>query len=287
MAESLREQDWTVLLKRIAKGKVTPVIGNGVLDTRRIAQKWAKDYNYPLADASELPRVSQFVAVNIGDPLAPKEEILDLLRREPPFDPNDPADIHNVLATLPLPVYLTTNYDDRLTRALAAQNKNPRRELCRWNDSLRGQPSVFDSATGFTPDLSNPLVFHLYGHDGAPESLVLTEDDHLDYLVRVPLGKRLPSRVAEALASSSLLFLGYRLDSLTFRVLFRGIIHSIEGKLRTLNVAVQMAPDSSDHLEYLRSYYETFVDVRTTIYWGTPNEFAQELSARWRDFHDE
>ncbi|MCZ7543772.1 MAG: SIR2 family protein [Anaerolineae bacterium] len=184
-------------------------------------------------------------------------------------------------------MYLTTNYDDRMTQALAAQGKKPRREMCRWNDALKGVESAFDAPAGFTPDASNPLVYHLYGHDGVTQSLVLTEDDHLDYLVRVSAGKKLPPRVEEALAWSSLLFLGYHLDSLTFRVLFRGIIHSMEGKMKTLNVAVQTEPVSQPHVEYLVNYHEMFADVRTTLYWGTPQEFARELADRWSDFRDD
>lgn len=289
MSNPLRDQDWRVLLSRIAKGKVTPVIGDGALDSVRIAQKWARDYDYPLADAANLPRVAQFVAVNQSDPLVPKEELLDLLRREPPLDPNAPNDIHNVLAALPMPVYLTTNYDSLMTKALEAKNKRPRRELCRWNDALKSQPSVFDAAEGFEPDATNPLVYHLYGHDELPESLVLTEDDHLDYLVKVSVGNRLPPRIRRALAGTSLLFLGYSLDSLTFRVLFRGIIHSVEGKIPTLNVAVQMPPDSSTYMDYLKNYHEVFPDVqvRTTVYWGTLQEFARELDERWRNFRDD
>ena len=43
------------------------------------------------------------------------------IKNAPPFDPNRPGDIHNTLARLPFPVYITTNYTNAMTQALAAQ----------------------------------------------------------------------------------------------------------------------------------------------------------------------
>jgi hypothetical protein len=77
-------------------------------------------------------------------------------------------------------VYLTTNYDDFMMQALASQHKDPKRELYRWNELVRrrSSPSVFDLDSNYDPTPANPLVYHLYGHNEAPESMVLTDDDH-------------------------------------------------------------------------------------------------------------
>jgi hypothetical protein len=117
--------------------------------------------------------------------MLPKEEMCRALAGLGPPDFSREHEPHAVFAGLPLPVYLTTNYDDFMVAALRQRAKDPRREVCRWNSSpsMRAEPTVLDPA--FVPTPANPVVFHLHGHIGLPESLVLTEDDYLDFLVAV------------------------------------------------------------------------------------------------------
>ena len=86
-----------------------------------------------------------------------------------------------MLAELPLPVYVTTDYDSNMMEALKTQPmREPKRELCRWWGDSRDQPSIFDSS--YEPTVANPVVFHLHGHMDTPESMLVTEDDYLDYV---------------------------------------------------------------------------------------------------------
>lgn len=185
---------------------------------------------------------------------------------------------------------MTTNYDDFMFKALMSRGKDPRRELCRWNGLLKKPPSVFDVGTGFRPTSANPVVFHLHGHNEVPESLVLTEDDYLDFLVNISRQQDLlPPRIQEALTGASLLFIGYRLADWDFRVLFRGLVTSKEGSLRRVSVAVQLPPGAQEHeglvaQSYLTDYFE---EIKVRVYWGTAQEFVSELRERWRGFrHD-
>jgi len=294
MATTLSDRDWEILLRRIQDGKCTPFLGAGVNDKvlplgSEIARKWAADYYYPLEDCSDLARVAQFLAIT-RDPMFPKEEILKRFERIGPPDFTALDEPQGVLADLPLPIYMTTNYDDFMVKALRSKDKDPRRELCRWNTSLKGQLSVFDSAPGFRPTPANPIVFHLHGHNEIPESLVLTEDDYLDFLVNISRKQDLlPPRIQEALTGASLLFIGYRLADWDFRVLFRGLVTSMEASLRRISVAVQLPPEAPDQGHqsaqgYLTDYFE---DIKVRVYWGTAREFAAELRERWRKFcHD-
>ncbi len=294
MPQPLRDRDWKTLLSRIERGRCTPIIGQDAVAEGQpsrvdIAGQWARKYDYPLVGNLDLAQVAQFVAVQMGDPLVPKEEILDLIRQAPPFDPNIPNTIQRTLARLPFPVYITTNYNNAMTRALEAEGKEPRRELCRWNRLLRDWASVFDAEEGFEPDPSNPVIYHLYGSDESPESLVVTEDDHLDYLTDISKSNHavLPPRIRRALAEPSLLLIGHRLETLAFRVLFRGLLHAIQGLGRTLNLAVQLPPNSEILVEYLEIYFEDFADLRVKIYWGDLTDFAEELDIRWREFNEQ
>jgi hypothetical protein len=293
MPETLEDRDWHLLLRRIEDGKCTPFLGAGACFGTlplgsRIAQEWAQKHGYPLSDCDDLARVAQFLAVQY-DAMFPKEEILEQWFKDvAPPDFGQPDEPHGVLADLPLPVYMTTNYDRFMVEALQGRNRDPKRELCRWNQLVKTQSSVFDS--GFEPTVANPVVFHLHGYDRVPESLVLTEDDYLDFLVNISRDPSLlPPRIKAALAGSSLLFIGYSLADWDFRVLFRGLITSTESALRRISVTVQLPPASGDlpppTRERVQSYLGEYFDrIDMRVYWGTAREFAAELRQRWEAF---
>ena len=94
-----------------------------------IATEWARKYGYPFGDAGDLVRVAQFIAVEY-DPLFPKFELLERFKNVPPPNFKEPDEPHGVLADLPLPVYMTTNYDDLMVQALKSRYRDPRREMC-------------------------------------------------------------------------------------------------------------------------------------------------------------
>jgi len=291
MPRSLQEKDWTLLKTRIREGNCTPFLGAGACYGTlplgaTIAQEWAEEHGYPLDDSADLIRVSQFVAVEMEDSMFPKEEISRRFRNIAPPDFRSPGEPHSFMAGLPLPVYITTNYDDFMVRALRERGKRPEREICRWNSRLYGIPSVFDRP-GYEPSEKTPLVFHLHGHAGIPESLVLTEDDYLDFLIAISKkeNKLLPPRIQEAMAGASLLFIGYRIADWNFRVLFRSIVSYLEGAIQRKHVSVQILPlgdKATNHkklkaLAYLDKYYG---ELKTRVYWGTTLEFMAELKER-------
>ena len=166
------------------------------------------------------------------------------------------------------------------------------RELCRWNPYVRDLPSVFDpgSTTEISP--TKPIVYHLFGHTQSPKSMVLTEDEYLDFLVNISRDQNIiPRRIQKALVNTSLLFIGYELSDWRFRVLFRGLIASLERSLRRTRVAIQLAPKSPEiagiTADHVRWYFEDYLakdDVR--IYWGSSFDFIKELHERWEDFND-
>jgi SIR2-like protein len=293
----MEESDWTVLINKIEDGECTPFLGAGINYGilplgGELAREWAAENHYPLKDCDDLARVAQYVAVKYRDARFPKSQILKRFRsvQVPSFASNDERlEGIKAIAELPFPVYLTTNYDSLLMNALKFHDKAPKRELCRWNSQIKKQPSVFDGREGFAPNAANPVVFHLHGHEEVVESLVLTEDDYLDFLVNASrnMQKLVPPRIQEAI-SDSLLFIGYRLKDINFRVLFRGLVQSMEVGQRSLSVAVQISPpddhvgDPNAAVDYMTRY---FGNQNIQIYWGTAQSFARELRDRWRTFH--
>ena len=135
--------------------------------------------------------------------------------------------------------------------------------------------------------MERPLVFHLFGRLGEPDSLVITEDDYFDYLIGVTSNNDLiPGVVRRALADSALLFLGFGLDDWDFRVLFRSIINRQGSRRRNLyaHVAAQIDPEAGRIQEpegarrYLESYFDKEADI--SIFWGSVGDFTAELAER-------
>ena len=292
----LNDGDWNLLLRRIKKGKCTAFLGAGacfgVLPLGAdIAQEWARNHRFPLAECSDLAKVAQYLAVT-EDFMSPKERMAERIEPIAPPDFKEPDEPHAILADLPLPIYITTNYDDFMVRALKDRNRDPKQEFCRWNKYISEEPSVFEPQRGYVPTVANPLVYHLHGYYRFPESLVLTEDDYLDFIVNVSRDQTvIPTQIQKALTGTSLLFLGYRIADLDFRVLFRSLVGYMERSTAKAHVSVQLLPlgDKYTHeqkaqaQDYLDRYFRQ-LDIR--VYWGSCREFTAELRKRWDDFKD-
>jgi SIR2-like protein len=300
MAHKIGEADWKLLLMRIEEGKCTPFLGAGVCygtlpGGANLAQDWANEEGFPLDDCSDLAKVSQFLAVTFRDAIYPKDKLIKKFKGIAPPNFKNPLEPHGLLAELPLPLYITTNYDDFMFRALKESEyapgfkKNPSREICKWNKQIRKK---LDEGRGVKKrsiegDLKNPVVFHLHGTTDHPESMVLTEDDYLDFLINLAReGDLLPHSIEKAFSDTSLLFIGYSLSDWNFRVLFRSVVQYLERSLQRAHISVQLAPVKEGASperrrgaeEYLNSYFDP---MRIRVYWGTAEQFVQELRQRW------
>ena len=214
---------------------------------------------------SDLPHIARLYGIAEESDYAPHEDVVALYRDElckrlGPTPPDlmkeplpivvhrlarkrfeqDPAEPHTLLARLTrldCKTFITTNcdsflYDALLEEARAKGKSIEPRLRCYWyTEETPEYPAT-------TPE--NPFVFHLYGFDEDPPSLVLTEDNYLEFMrslaqdwnqnVNTTVKPRLPTYVQKALGSSMLLFLGFDLSSLDFRVLFRGLVERFEPK---------------------------------------------------------
>ena len=295
--KKLKNEDWEMLIDRIQRKGCTPFLGPGVSidgynQRAQIARAFAKDFDYPMDDCDDLARVGRFVSVKFSAAYA-RNKLLDAYQKLPPANLQNRTDPHVVLASLPIPVYVTTNHNDFMIQALKAQYKDPHAELCKWNKSIIETSKFLKERNEPTP--AQPVVFHLYGHPQVSaegtmlNSLVFTEDDYYEFLIKVASDeKAIPLRVRRAMAGTSLLLLGYRMEERDFRVLFHYLLAKpLQVSTDRVHVAVQVPLDEAKAEEQQRKVQEFLaryivskqVDIR--VYWGTSQDFAAELKMRW------
>jgi hypothetical protein len=278
---NLDERSRDILIQRIRVGKVTPFIGAGAgagtLPTgAELAREWSTAFGYPHGMSDDLTAVAQYLAVTHGSAY-PKHVVAEQLEGKGPPDFTHPLEPHAFLAALDLPIYITTNYDDFMVQALRDKGKDPIQDFCRWNADVRtkGDQSVFDRP-GFEPTPEQPVVFHLHGIREVPASIVITEDDYLRFIVDVSWHHEqlLPVRIKQALTGASLMFMGYSLEDLDFKVIFQAIVIGMESELRRKNVSVQLPREEKAVASYLAEYLRM---KNIEVYWGDLEEFVDDL----------
>jgi CHAT domain/SIR2-like domain len=317
LVASIRDQECTPI--------IGPDLLEGLVGSRRdMARALAEEHFFPLAshDREVLPQVTQFLAVNQslaflrrrivqylceimrqqGDIVLPEHIHLDLSSREQLLEifqtilPNawgaaqarNPIEPHSELARLPFPIYVTADPSDLLVQALTDAGKKPRVTFAPWNEHTRTAAMQFNKDRNYDPSVDEPLVYRLFGCLQDPDSLVLTENDHLDYLIGITRNKDVDQkRVRSMLANTALLFLGFRPEDWAFRVFFRHLM-KLEGSVRRDNyahIAVQVAPDEG-HFRFPKQaqhYLEQYLSegAHINIYWGGANDFVRQLNQHW------
>ena len=195
-----------------------------------------------------------------------------------------------VLANLPFKTYLTISTMTFLEDALHKAGKKPLTRMCRWHGPIDApEKDLWLIPDDYRPSAQQPLVYHLCGLDahpqtGAllPDSLALSEDDHLEMLVNLAQDRgkqnadRLPAIVRGALFDDVIL-LGFSLDSWAFRGLYYGLIRQTGQERDRRGVcAVQLPPEEREKQEkFLQGYLDR--EARFDIFWGDLHHYAREL----------
>jgi SIR2-like domain len=291
------ERVWKQTVDLIEDGTCTPFIGAGASAEQvpvagDIAQTFARKYRYPFENSRDLARVAQFAAVREGSrAYAKKLFVKAMITNAKTPDFRAPDEPHALLADLELPIYLTTNYDDFMYEALADRGRKPQRAICPWyttdHKEVEQATSIFRDPAGYDPKSGRPIVYYLHGHHSVPESLVLTEDDYIDFLVRVSGDPDLlPAAIQESLARKMLLFVGYSLADWTFRVIFRGLLSTRPALSGYQHVSVQLPPNPANPEDkrpvQIKRYLDEYFEMQNiVICWKTARDFSAELRRRW------
>jgi hypothetical protein len=187
-----------------------------------------------------------------------------------------PSDVHAALAELPFSLILTTCQDELMASALQTAGKNPIVRRYNFRGNGRDNPEFPLQSSPQTP-----LVYHLFGDAQEPGSLVLSENDLLDFLIAVVSDRPpLPSSLRRTLRGGQhFLFIGFGITQWYLRVLLKVLMRSLEFDRNGSNIATERLLGLSE------------VDREQTILFyrrGTPIEledadidtFLTELKAR-------
>ncbi len=293
---------------------------------QQLTQEWAKKIHYPMSDTWDLSRVAHFHQIESGHSEIAKKDYIDFLKSYlldmsygEPADrelvdeltpdvltltfseivrklkyPRFPAAVEDplaLLARLEFPIYITTSYFDFLERALRANNKVPHTETIHWNNlrPARAPETAREPEEAgelYAPSVAEPVVYHLFGAEEDPRSLVMSEDDFLKFLIAAISDNSkshpvVPLRLQQALAQSYLLLLGYQLRDWDFRILFRFLLNYRPASTDVTGIFIQVQPksDSPSLLDYLSKYFGI---ERFDISWKTSERFIADLWQAWK-----
>jgi hypothetical protein len=190
-----------------------------------------------------------------------------------------PSDVHRSLALLPFTLIMTTCHDDLITDALRESGKRPL--VCKYH--LRGDKH---DNPEFTPSETpnEPVVYHLFGSAREPHSLVLSENDVLDFLIAVVSDRSpLPNSLSRMLkrTDQSYLFVGFGIKQLHLRVLLKVLVrafglHGTSGAVATESLRGLSEADREETI----LFYQRGRGTRVEIEDAEIRAFLAELTRR-------
>ncbi len=149
-----------------------------------------------------------------------------------------PSPLLRALAELDFPIVITTNYDHLFERALAAAGKEPRVSVY--------TPKMEPTTDYREPTADSPIVFKIHGDISRPETIVLTDEDYIQFVLRMSSKDPydpIPLTLKYYLTGSTTLFVGYSLLDYNLRLLFKTLRWKIDSANVPEMYSVDFAPD--------------------------------------------
>lgn len=309
----------SLLGRGILSHKITPILGPGLSEAmfgsqEDLARRMAVDSGYALSSNEEINPSSLFqtIATRVGESVLkdswfsalreetlqrysaglPEELVQEIKRNGDGFLnwiktvftsqlSTGSGEVYQKLAELRLPIYITGSPTTTklIAEALLANQSPPDVCICPWNDHIENERTYYQGE----PTPEKPLVYALLGSLGVPDSLVLTENDYFDFLIGISRNRDfIPTCVRAAMASTSLLFLGFQVYSRDYQTLLRSILSNPGSEsLQRYQHAIQIEPNLADYHTQKERYEQEMLVIGGTnsIYWGSTQEFIQELNA--------
>ncbi|HEX8157109.1 MAG TPA: SIR2 family protein [Solirubrobacteraceae bacterium] len=151
----------------------------------------------------------------------------------------EPSPMLSALARLDFPLVITTNYDGLFERALRNAGKQPRVSVYKPDD----EPTTdYDNETA-----QSPVIYKLHGDIAHPESLVVTDEDYIQFVLRMSDKEPydpIPLSLKHFLKRWTTLFIGYSLLDYNLRLLFKTLRWRIDPAKVPATYSVDLQPDA-------------------------------------------
>jgi len=294
---------------------------------QQLTKQWAQKIGYPMSDDHNLARVAQYRQVETEDPDLAKIEYLKFLNdrllmlcenekgyhdkvgqlktqtqrqlfsdtvqqldypRQYSDSQEDPL---RILARLPIKIYITTSYFNSLERALEAEGKSPRTQICFLSGGKSSVKREHLPDPDYDPVPMEPAVYHFFGLENYRDTLVLSEDDHMNFLMNaveeINSQDIYPTPLRLALPDSRFILLGYNLRDWDFRTVFRFILKIRKPIMAKPSIAIQLRPNlgkkdfEEKSLKYLEHYFKGH---NFRVKWTSTEEFIYELWEAWNRY---
>jgi hypothetical protein len=159
----------------------------------------------------------------------------------------DPSPALKILAAMPFTTIITTNYDNFFDIALktaVTRDQRIKDPVIRvYDPTPEGRPEGIPDPDD--PSEGRPLLFKLHGEFDRPRSVVVTEEDYLNFIHKMSSDHYHPIHrdIRARLQRWPVLFLGYSLRDTNLRLLFRALRWNVDEADWKLHFSVDPSPD--------------------------------------------
>src|SRR5436190_686661 len=213
---------------------VAPPFGGNLSEKLAAESGYAKDY--PTASVRELPRVAMHYELSPGKG---RQALVNQIKEEV-VDGKQASPILRALGELNFPLVVTTNYDSFFEDSLP-ESKKPEFRVYEKDPNTESPTADFGELTEMTPG-----ILKIHGDFHQPESLVITDEDYIHFVLRMRDQDHHPFPLtAQVLIQKyPTLFLGYSLLDYNMRLFLKTLRFRRDAATYPQGYSIDPYPDS-------------------------------------------
>jgi SIR2-like protein len=180
--------------------------------SRTLAEACELGKQFPDEDPTNLQRVALFFEIERS-----RHQLVEAIRTAVQVG-KGPSPVVRALAEFDFPRIITTNYDQLFEDALRAAGKHPRVSVY--------TPKLEPTSDPSNPTADSPIVYKIHGDIEQPETVVVTDEDYIQFLLRMSNKEPydpIPLKLKADLTERTTLFVGYSLLDYNLRLLFKAL----------------------------------------------------------------
>ena len=200
--------------------------------SEKLAADCALAAQFPDEDPRNLQRVALFYEIARS-----RRDLVETIRNEVHVG-KKPSPVLQALGELDFLRVITTNYDQLFEDALRRANKQPRISVYK--------PNLEPTDDYGSPTADSPVVFKIHGDIDKPESVVVTDEDYIQFVLRMSSKEPfdpVPLKLKADLTEWTTLFVGYSLLDYNLRLLFKALRWGIDPASMPDMYSVDTKPD--------------------------------------------